>query len=170
MALVTFAGVAPDLDGLGIVPELLTRHSSRPLEWFSEYHHVLAHNLLFAVAATIAVFAFARRRWLAGLLAFLTIHLHFLMDVLGSRGPDGYKWPIPYLLPFSSKLQFAWSGEWGLNSWQNVVITCTLLSLAIVRSIQTGNSPVAIFSVGADRKVVLALRSRCAWMAQRMVR
>src|SRR6266849_6127491 len=34
-ALVTLACIAPDLDGLGIIPELLTRNSSHPLVWFS---------------------------------------------------------------------------------------------------------------------------------------
>jgi hypothetical protein len=33
-AVVTFAAVIPDLDGLGIVPDLLTRHSQHPLLWF----------------------------------------------------------------------------------------------------------------------------------------
>jgi len=33
-ALVVAAAVAPDLDGLGIVPELLTRNTSHPLLWF----------------------------------------------------------------------------------------------------------------------------------------
>jgi hypothetical protein len=47
-AVVTLAGVAPDLDGLGIVPEWLTRNSAHPLNWFSEYHHTLGHNLGFA--------------------------------------------------------------------------------------------------------------------------
>src|SRR6185437_13207415 len=54
-ALVVAAAVAPDLDGLGIIPELLTRHSSHPLLWFSEYHHSL-HTLAFASVCTIAAF------------------------------------------------------------------------------------------------------------------
>ena len=54
-ALVVAAAVAPDLDGLGIIPELLTRHSSHPLLWFSEYHHSL-HTLAFALVCTIAAF------------------------------------------------------------------------------------------------------------------
>ena len=52
-ALITFAGVAPDLDGLGIVPELLTRNTSHPLPWFTEYQHVLGHNLGFALVVAI---------------------------------------------------------------------------------------------------------------------
>ena len=165
VALITFAGVAPDLDGLGAIPELLTRHSSHPLDWFSRYHHVLAHNLTFAVLAAIAVFVLSKRRWLTAGLAFLTVHLHLAMDLLGSRGPDGYNWPIPYLEPFSSKLQLAWSGQWVLNSWQNVAITCVLLCLTIIRAIQTGSSPVSVFSPGVDRKVVEALRARWSRVA-----
>ena len=160
VALVTFAGVAPDLDGLGAIPELLTRHTSHPLDWFSRYHHLLAHNLIFAVLVAIVVFALSQRRWLTTALAFLAVHLHFAMDLLGSRGPDGYNWPIPYLEPFSSKLQLAWSGQWTLNSWQNVVLTCVLICLTIYRAIQTGSSPVAIFSPSADRRVVQVLRAR----------
>jgi inner membrane protein len=55
-AAIALAGVAPDLDGLGIVPELLTRGSSHPLLWFSDYHHVLGHNVIFAVIVTLAGF------------------------------------------------------------------------------------------------------------------
>lgn len=160
VALITFAGVAPDIDGLGIIPELATRHSSRPLDWFSRYHHVLAHNLLFAVFVAVAVLVFARRRWLTAALAFLAVHLHFLMDVLGSRGPDGYNWPIPYLEPFSSRVQITWSGQWTLNAWQNIVITLALLVWTMIRTVQIGRSPVEIFSLSADTKVVAALRQR----------
>ena len=44
-AVITFAGVAPDIDGLGFFVEELTANSARPLPWYSLYHHVLAHNL-----------------------------------------------------------------------------------------------------------------------------
>lgn len=165
VTLVTTAGVAPDIDGLGIIPELATRHSSHPLDWFSRYHHLLAHNLLFAVVVAIAVLAFARRRWLAAVLAFLAVRLHFFMDVLGSRGPDGYNWPIPYFEPFSSRVQIAWSGQWALNAWQNIVITLALLVWTVIRAVQIGRSPVEIFSPSADRKVIAALRHRWSRIA-----
>ena len=45
-ALVTLACVIPDIDGLGIIPEILTRNSAHPLLWFTLYHHAL-HNLAF---------------------------------------------------------------------------------------------------------------------------
>jgi hypothetical protein len=160
VALVTFAGIAPDVDGFGFLPELLTRNSAHPIDWFTRYHHVLAHNLPFAILIAVGTFAFARRRWPTAGLAFLAVHLHFLMDVVGSRGPDGFNWSIPYFEPFSSRLQLSWSGQWALNSWQNIVITLGLLAFAGIRSIQTGRSPVEIFSPGADRQVVAALRQR----------
>lgn len=40
VGLVTSAGVAPDLDGLGAIPEVLTRNSEHALDWFTRYHHV----------------------------------------------------------------------------------------------------------------------------------
>ena len=48
-AAIALAGVAPDLDGLGAIPEVLTKHSAHPLLWFTDYHHVLGHNLAFAL-------------------------------------------------------------------------------------------------------------------------
>jgi hypothetical protein len=57
-ALVVAAAVAPDLDGLGIIPELLTRNSSHPLLWFSQYHHSL-HTLAFALVCTFAAYLIA---------------------------------------------------------------------------------------------------------------
>ena len=52
-ALVTLAGVIPDVDGVGAIPEQITIHSDRLLSWYSEYHHVLAHNVGFAVLTLI---------------------------------------------------------------------------------------------------------------------
>jgi len=44
-AAVAVAGMIPDLDGLGLIAELATRHAVHPLTWWSDYHHVLGHNL-----------------------------------------------------------------------------------------------------------------------------
>jgi hypothetical protein len=57
-ALVVAAAVAPDLDGIGIIPELLTRNTSHPLLWFSQYHHTL-HTLAFSLVCTLAAFLIA---------------------------------------------------------------------------------------------------------------
>src|SRR4051812_38597124 len=100
---IALAGVAPDLDGLGIVPELLTRGSTHPLLWFSQYHHVLGHNLGFAIVTLVISYLACRRNLISTMLAFVSFHLHLVFDLLGSRGPEGYGWPIPYLLPFSER-------------------------------------------------------------------
>src|ERR1017187_1136104 len=70
-ALVTFACVVPDVDGLGIVAEYLTRNSQHPLEWFSTYHHSL-HSLPFATVVAAVAFALATQRWKTAGLAFLS--------------------------------------------------------------------------------------------------
>jgi len=57
-ALVVAAAVAPDIDGIGIIPELLTRNTSHPLLWFSQYHHSL-HTLAFALVCTLAGYLIA---------------------------------------------------------------------------------------------------------------
>ncbi len=157
-AIVTFACVVPDIDGLGIVPEVLTRNSSHPLLWFSEYHHSL-HTLAFAIAVSLVTLVFARSKWKTAALAFLSFHIHLLEDLLGSRGPDGYPWPIPYLKPFSSKLQLVWHGQWSLNGWQNYAITLGFLAITGWIALRKGISPVEIFSSAADKQVVDAIRA-----------
>jgi len=159
-ALVTWASVAPDIDGLGNIAEKLTQHSSQPLNWWSDYHHVLGHNLGFAlVVATVAV-KFAKQKGKTMILAFFSFHLHLLADLVGARGPDGDQWPIPYLLPFSNRVQWTWSGQWALNAWPNIVITAFLIGLAVILARQRGFSPLEIFSVKADAFFVRTLRNR----------
>ena len=77
-ALVTLAGVIPDVDGLGMVADFLTRYSDKPLEWWGRFHHVLAHNLGFALVATGVAFFLSVRRRVAAALVFLSFHLHLL--------------------------------------------------------------------------------------------
>jgi inner membrane protein len=160
-AIVTLACVAPDVDGLGILPELLTRNSSHPLMWFSLYHHSL-HNLAFALVVAAVAFALAKQKckWKTGFLALLSFHLHLFEDVLGSRGPEGYQWPIPYLAPFSSALQLTWRGQWGLNAWQNIVLTIVLLLITFWLAWRRGFSPLGMISAKADAAFVTVLRQR----------
>jgi inner membrane protein len=185
-ALVVAAAVAPDLDGIGIVPELLTRNTSHPLLWFSQYHHSL-HTLAFALACTLAAFLIAgpladfsfrpstfdpltpgrlpphptpSHPWLTALLVFISFHLHLLCDLIGARGPDGDQWPIPYLKPFSDSITLTWHGQWALNGWQNFVITGLLLLATFWIAWRYGSSPVELVSERENRKFVVALESR----------
>ena len=159
-AAVTLAGVAPDLDGLGIVAEVLTRHSTKPLNWFSDYHHVLGHNLGFALLVTTVGFALGRARWKTAALVCLSFHLHLLCDLVGARGPEGEQWPIPYLLPFSRAWQWTWSGQWALNAWPNFLLTALLMAVALRWAWRRGFSPLEMFSRRADEVLVTALRRR----------
>ena len=159
-AIVTLACVAPDVDGLGIIPELLTRNSTHPLLWFTLYHHTL-HTLAFGLVVAAVAFVLSRQRWKTALLALASFHLHLLEDILGSRGPDGYQWPIPYLAPFSSAWQLSWRGQWGLNAWPNVAITAALLAMTLWLAWWRGFSPLEMISARADAALVRALRQRC---------
>lgn len=157
-ALVTLASVVPDVDGLGIIPELLTAKSPHPLLWFTLYHHAL-HTLLFAIVVAGMTIAIAHRKWITGLLALASFHLHLLEDLLGSRGPDGYQWPIPYLKPFSS-IQFTWHGQWALNAWPNALITAVLIFISLWLAWRRGFSFMEMFSHKADTALVAALHLR----------
>jgi inner membrane protein len=159
-ALICLAGVAPDLDGVGIVAEVLTRHAQHPLTWFSDYHHILGHNIVFASVVTLLIFALAKDRWMTALMSCVTFHLHLFCDLIGARGPDGYQWPVPYLLPFSHSGGWVWHGQWPLNGWPNLVITLATLLFVFVLAWHSGESPLEFLSAKANREFVAALRAR----------
>jgi hypothetical protein len=159
-ALITISGVIPDLDGLGMIPDWLTRNSANPTDWWGEYHHILGHNIGFALATAVVTSALSRRHAAATVLALASFHLHLAGDAVGARGPDGYQWPIPYLLPFSNAWQLVWSGQWALNGRQNFLITGVLLLLAFYLAWKHGYSPIEMFSSRADAAFVTTLRAR----------
>jgi inner membrane protein len=158
-AMVALACVIPDVDGLGAVVDLATRGTPHPTEWFSRYHHQL-HSLAFAIVVAGVSFVLARRRRVTSVLALLSFHLHLLEDLAGSRGPDGYQWPIPYLAPFSEAGQMMWSGQWSLNAWPNFAITIGLLGLTFFLAWRRGFSPLEMVSARADQKFIETLRAR----------
>ena len=158
--MIVFAGVAPDFDGLGWFVELLKGNSEQAFSWYSTYHHTLGHNLVFGLALTILGLCLASRKYMVALLILLGFHLHLLGDLIGSRGPDGYQWPILYWLPFSSASPWTWNGQWALNAWPNFLITGTVLFLSLWLAWKRGYSPVGIFSASADRSFIEALRRR----------
>jgi hypothetical protein len=78
---------------------------------------VLGHNIGFGLFLALISFTFSTRRLAASCLVLLSFHLHLLGDLVGSKGPHGYQWPIPYLIPFSDAWQWIWAGQWQLNAW-----------------------------------------------------
>jgi len=157
-ALVTLAGVVPDIDGLGIVAEILTEHTTSPLLWYSKYHHVLCHNIGFGLLFAVTAALFSVRRWMTAFLVLVVFHLHLLGDLVGSRGPDDYQWPISYLSPFSNRWKLIWTGQWELNAWPNVLITALFLAGTIYIGWKKGRSPLELVSKRADAAFVSILR------------
>jgi len=159
-ALVTLAGVIPDVDGLGIILDYAAGGPTNGLTWWWKFHHIFAHNIAAAIVVVAASAALARRRVVTAALAALAFHLHILGDMAGSRGPDGYQWPIPYLRPFSDSWELTWSGQWELDAWPNFAITAVLLALTLRLAWSRGYSPLELVSKRADRAFVAALRNR----------
>jgi hypothetical protein len=160
-AVITLASVAPDLDGIGIIPEILTARSDHPLLWYSSYHHVLCHNLAFGLVLALVARMIGARGWLTTALLLVSFHLHLAADLIGSRGPDGYQWPISYLYPFSNSLQVAWDGQWELNSWPNYLITIVAIVVIFALARKRGYSPLEMLSARSDQAFVRA--QRCRW-------
>jgi membrane-bound metal-dependent hydrolase YbcI (DUF457 family) len=158
--LITAAAVIPDIDGLGAIVEIPTRNTSHPLLWWTDYHHILAHNIGFAIIVTAIAFALAKQRWLTASLAAIAFHSHIAGDIIGARGPDGYQWPIPYFLPFSRTPELSWSGQWPLNGWQNFAITGVALAMTFYAAWSRGYSPIELISPDADRVFIETLRTR----------
>ncbi|HEX5042404.1 MAG TPA: metal-dependent hydrolase [Candidatus Polarisedimenticolaceae bacterium] len=166
-SLATLCGVAPDLDGLGLLADGANALLRRPGTWyFGEYHHVLLHGLPAALLLPTAFALFARDRLRTFLVAVLVVHLHYVSDLIGSRGPaPDDLWPIAYLAPFSDRWTLQWPGQWPLNAWPNVLLTAGLIGYSLYRAVQSGYSPVGVISTRADRVFVETVRNR--WRASR---
>ena len=143
--LVTWAGVVPDLDALSLLGGAGA---------YSEYHHVLTHGVVAAVAVTALCTAFARQRTKVLLLSLLAFHVHLLCDWLGS----GRDWPLVYFYPFSRHEYFTPYG-WPLASPQNAFVWLAAVALSIWIGITRGRTfAEAFLPTGADAAVVKALR------------
>lgn len=149
--LITLSGVLSDIDGMGVIIDLMARNSRTPTYLWDNYHHTLCHNIGFGLLLTMAVFALARvHRVKAALLAFICFHLHLLCDLIGSKGPEGYQWPIPYFKPFSDNLQLVWAHQWELNAWPNILIGTILAGLIILMARYKKRSPFELISKKMD--------------------
>lgn len=156
---VAVAGIIPDVDGIGIAAEFVSRHTSLELNWWSDYHHVMGHNVTLAcIVAFIALKI--TRNVKCSVISFMVFHLHLLCDILGGRGPDSYQWPIDYLYPFSDSVQLSWSGQWMLNGWQNITITVASLLIIAIVIIKKNISPTEIFPEKIDQAVIKTIQNR----------
>jgi inner membrane protein len=161
-ALATWCGVLPDADGLGLLLDGVNRLLGRAGSgYYGEYHHAVLHGIFAAVAVPLVLSFFTARRLRMFAVGLLAMHLHFLCDVVGSRGPGADDlWPLPYLAPLSRRLTIQWSGQWPLDAWPNILLTLLLIAFVLFRAVGAGYSPVGVFSDRADRAFVETIRNR----------
>lgn len=159
-ALVCCSGVVPDLDGLGIVVDFATRCLGYPpTDYYQQFHRIYGHGVPAALLVTALVGLSARDKRRSAALAFVAVHLHFLCDLLGSRGSGADDiWPIYYLAPFTTWPAWSFPYQWPLVGWQNLTISALLMGIAMWRATGVGYSPVALVSVRADAVFVAVVR------------
>lgn len=159
--LVTLAGLAPDLDGLGLVADVVKNavNGTQNFHYYQMYHHSLLHGITGAVVIAVVLAALARQRWRVFVFALFAFHLHLLCDLLGSRGPEaGDLWPIFYFGPFSNHPMWLWRGQWKLDGWQNQLISVTLLAWSFRLAVVRGHSFVGVLNQRVDAVFVSTLR------------
>jgi hypothetical protein len=161
---VALSGALPDLDGLGMIPDLVSRAAGGEATfYYDRYHHSLLHGIAaVAVFAAISLVA-AKNRVRAVLLTVAAVHVHLLMDLVGSRGPTPQDiWPITYLAPFSDRLTLAVPWQWRLDGWQNILLSVILIGMVLHRAASGGPTPVELLGRGRERQFVEAVRRRWA--------
>lgn len=158
--LVALAGILPDLDGVGLIMDVVNgTFRVQKSFYYLRYHHYLLHGLFGAALIALIVSCFARRKLRVALLALLVVHLHLLCDLVGSRGPDPVDlWPIYYFGPFSKDPMWIWKGQWPLDAWPNRLLTLFLFGWALWLAVPLGYSFVGVFSRRLDKVFVEVLR------------
>lgn len=161
-AIVAWASVAPDLDGIGLPIDWATRALGEGTSFYETWHHVAGHGLPAATLLTLACLPFLRRKALGAAMVFASFHLHLAFDLAGSGGgTPGDIWPLHYWWPVSDAL-IAWGGQWPLTSWQNTTLTVALMIYGLWRGVRYGSTPLGLFSARADATLVATLRARLA--------
>jgi inner membrane protein len=152
--LVTWAGVVPDADGLGIIPDILDSWISGKectFYYYQTYHHLLTHGWPAAVVVSILFALYAQNRQRVLLLCLLTFHLHLLCDLIGSRGPTpGDLWPICYSEPLFRHPIWFWKHQWRLDGWQNQIIFIVIFIASLFVAVKKGYSFVEVFNRRLD--------------------
>lgn len=152
----TWLSIAPDVDGFGAPMEILSK-GKIPL--FSLLHHTFGHTLWTALILMGVAYFWCHKNKKCALFAGFLVHFHFLCDLLGSKGPDGSIWGIPYLLPLST-WELAWENQWALNAPQNIFLTLIALAFMFYTAWRYGNSMVELFSKKGNDLFVQTLRLR----------
>ena len=148
--LITLSGIAPDIDGIGLVLDAIARYFGFTTNYWGQYHRSL-HSLSFCLlVAIICYFAARESKFKVAIASFAVFHLHLICDVIGSKGPDGYQWPLPYLTPFSGEVLITWPHQWELNAWPNILIGASLVVATFVFARKYRRAPFELISTKAD--------------------
>lgn len=148
--IMTASGIAPDIDGFGLFIDPILRMLGYSSNLWGDFHHSF-HNIGFCLLVTVAAYLAATiNKFKVACIAFLLFHLHLLCDLVGSKGPDGYQWPISYFEPFSDVAVLSWKYQWELNAWPNIVIGLTLYLLVFCYAKYYRKSPFELVSKKAD--------------------
>jgi len=165
--LVTWAGVLPDADGLGVIPDVVGSWISGKectFYYYQTYHHLLMHGWQAAIVVSILFALYAQQRQRVLLLCLLTFHLHLLCDLIGSRGPTiGDLWPICYSEPLFRHPIWFWKHQWKLDGWQNQSVFIALFLSSLWVATKKGFSFVEVVSSRADKIFVGVLQK---WVGQ----
>jgi hypothetical protein len=152
--LVTWAGVLPDADGLGVIPDVVGSSISGKectFYYYQTYHHLLMHGWPAAMVVSILFALYAQQRPRVLLLCLLTFHLHLLCDLIGSRGPTpGDLWPICYSEPLFRHPIWFWKYQWKLDGWQNQTIFVAIFSASLWLAVKRGYSFVEVINSRLD--------------------
>jgi hypothetical protein len=139
------AASAADVDGISILFGEGT---------YQTYHHLLGHNLLWAVVVAVVLAQLATNKLKAFVLYLALGHLHLVMDYFGS----GPLWPIYYLWPFNGTFYFVNKNGWPFTSWQNTTVAAALLAWTIGIAYRQGRTPLELITPRLDRAFVAWLR------------
>lgn len=160
--LIALAGVLPDVDGFGMILDVVKSLASGQEITFHNYqkfHHLWLHGWPAALFLATVLTCFAERRWRVAFWCLVTFHLHLLCDLLGSRGPSvADLWPICYGEPFFRDPVWFWKGQWRLDGWQNLSVFLMVFLLSLWLAVRQGYSFVEVLSVRFDDRFVKVLR------------
>ncbi|MCU4675168.1 metal-dependent hydrolase [Catenovulum sp. 2E275] len=83
-AVVSVAGITPDIDGIGIIVDKITGSTN----FYLSHHHYFGHSIFAAfLIAMLAVYISKVQRTMVFFLSFILVHVHILFDVIGSKRP-----------------------------------------------------------------------------------
>jgi inner membrane protein len=142
--LVAMTGIAPDLDGLGII---------QGVESFQKWHHTFGHALPSGICILTIAILLSKQKSLVPWLCLGTYYLHILCDFFGSGGPEGSSWPILFFWPVSDVAYYS-PYQWELNSPINITITILAILALIFLGARRERTPMELFSKSLDQKIV----------------